>query len=708
MSSHSTSASSTAAANQALIALVARLTEMVEDIIWLPSQEEKNGVEPEDCLRSVAITLSHRLGHNQDMCMKHPLYSKTLGDVPPIAPAAPATAPVPTPAPAPTPAPPPAPARAPAPVPHVSIRMPRHAASGEPAPAGLLKTRKHRLSTSPPLPRANRSQKPVIKLKEILSDTDTDTEKVKGKGKGKAKAKAPEVDGDEDDDFIDVDDLPDVEPRKSMRKAVIPAKKPGTLKASRLVVSEGNEEVDELEEDEEAQGRSKASHCTTRESIQSKGKGTGRKAKVQEQPPTDGSLPPCDRCRAKKVECCPRLTKKGDVASTCSLWSATIAPTTNTAPPVAAVTTHSKTTRSKATGKKMGQKSNAKGKSFASDKTIRQPSPIQEEDESVQMLDGTVDVTGAQQQSAPLASANDFPPDHWIEPDNDELPPPPPSPAMASEDDIWFSPLPVVYSPPSPTTPSRPSQSTQHPLSHDQMEAMLAQIHLEMEELHTCDQLEIDFRQLRLECRMDLTEASDSAMSVQIDHIEQDMHAQRALLSECTAEVRGIVRYLREQRCGQANSIKSTSIQSTPPSQLPAHPSVRLPALPGGDTFGDTADGSPVARHNWVSSTPTNIPPLTMRESGSSVPPVGSPPVQSPDLPVARPSSVPADVQSISAPLPRPRYGPLSHQGRSRTTGLAISFTTGPSVSYISSPSGPFNTTGSSVSSISPPSGSSV
>src|SRR5882757_3100646 len=43
MSSHSTStsASAAAAANQALIALVTRLTEMVQDVNWLPSQEEK-------------------------------------------------------------------------------------------------------------------------------------------------------------------------------------------------------------------------------------------------------------------------------------------------------------------------------------------------------------------------------------------------------------------------------------------------------------------------------------------------------------------------------------------------------------------------------------------------------------------------------------------------------------------------------------------
>src|SRR5258708_31340232 len=124
--------------------------------------------------------------------------------------------------------------------------------------------------------------------------------------------------------------------------------------------------------------------------------------------------------------------------------SATITPTTDTAPPAAAVTTRSKTTQSKATGKKMGGKSNAKGKPFVFscflfssmlvDKNIWQPSPIQEEDDNVQMLYDAVDVTGAQQQQAPLASANDFPPDHWIKPNNDEFPPPPLSPAMASED----------------------------------------------------------------------------------------------------------------------------------------------------------------------------------------------------------------------------------------------------------------------------------
>ncbi|KAG1718906.1 hypothetical protein EDB19DRAFT_1837347 [Suillus lakei] len=265
------------------------------------------------------------------------------------------------------------------------------------------------------------------------------------------------------------------------------------------------------------------------------------------------------------------------------------------------------------------------------DKNIWQPSPIQEEDDNVQMLDDTVDVTGAQQQQAPLASANDFPPDHWIKPDNDKLPPPPPTPAMASEDNIWFSLLPAIHNLSSPAMPSRPGQSTWYPLSHDQMEAMLAQIHFEMEELCTCDQLEIDFWQDCLQHHMDLAEASDSAMSIGDSSLSAPPNA---------------------FACTVTNNMFTLDVSW-------------MGAQTGGDTFGDTADGSPVARHNRVSSTPTIIPPLTMREYGLSVSLVGAPPVQSPVLLVARPSSVPANAQFILAPLSCQQYGLLSHQGQS-------------------------------------------
>lgn len=316
------------------------------------------------------------------------------------------------------------------------------------------------------------------------------------------------------------------------------------------------------------------------------------------------------------------------------------------------------------------------GKSKAKGKDIRHPSPIEEEDnvDDVQM----VAAGGSAQQPAPLASAHDFPPDHWVEPGNDEMPPS--SPAMASEDNIRFSPLPVVFNHPSPVSPSGPGHSAQYPLSHDEMEAMLAQIRIEMEELRTHDRMEIDVRHDRLENRMDIAEASDSAMSMQIDDIGRDMRVQKGLLAECTAEVRGIVRYLREQRSTQVTA--STPPAFNPPPMTAHDPSISafartvtnnvftpdvswMGAQTGGDMLGDTADGSPVARHNRVPSNSTIIPSLTMRESGPSVPPVGAPPVQSPILPVAGPSNVPADAQSVSAPLPRPRFGPLSHQGRS-------------------------------------------
>ncbi|KAG2044171.1 hypothetical protein BDR03DRAFT_1004514 [Suillus americanus] len=518
------------------------------------------------------------LRNNQDMCMKYPLYSKTLGAAPPIASAASATAPVPTPAPAlgPPPASTPAPAPVLAPVPDASIHMPRCATSSETALAESLKTWNHRLSTSPPVPHANWSWKPVIKSKEILSDTDTtDTEKVK------VKVKALAVSSNEDADMIYVDDLPDVELKKSMHKAVIPAKKQGTLKASQLVVNEDDKE-DELQEDKETQGRLKASslfvfifagpslilmQATLRPgkrqklSIQSKGKITGRQAKAQQPPHTDGPL-----CQAKDMACIRTDTE-----------SATITPTTDTAPPVAAVTTRSKTTWSKATRKKMG--------GHLMQKKIQQPSPIKEED-NVQMLNGTVDVMGAQQQLAPLASANNFPLDHWIKPDTDESPPPAPWPQRTTSGSCHYlsftalPPLSCLLDPVNP--PGTPFLMTK-------------------------------WRPYRLERHMDLAEASDSAMSMQVDAIEQDMHVQCGLLSECTTKVRDIVRYLREQRFSQV-TVSTPPTFNPPPITAPG-PSISafartvtnnvftpdvswIDAQTSDDAFGDTADGSPVVRHN--------------------------------------------------------------------------------------------------------------
>lgn len=131
------------------------------------------------------------------------------------------------------------------------------------------------------------------------------------------------------------------------------------------------------------------------------------------------------------------------------------------------------------------------------EKNIQHPSPIQEEEDNVndaQMLDDAPIVAsdGDTTQCAPLASANNFLDDHWIKPGEEIMHPS--LPAIASEDDIWFSPLPPIYKlSHSSDMQSGPGPSAHHPLSNDQMEAMLAQIHIDMEALYTWDRMEINF-----------------------------------------------------------------------------------------------------------------------------------------------------------------------------------------------------------------------
>ncbi|KAG1720295.1 hypothetical protein EDB19DRAFT_1918076 [Suillus lakei] len=692
MSSTSTSTSAAAAAtNQALITLVTSLNEMAQEVLWSHSQEEKmelswkiarnvneaihsygrvaTYVPPgllslaaeifcaQRCTTQLVEVLDwNRLGHNKDMCMKHQLYGKTLGDalVPPAASVPvptplPAPAPVPASAPAPVPAPAlvptPAPASTPAPVlaralecsaepvpaaeTCLRIRIPGHAASGGTAPAGPSKSCKWRLSPSPPVPRVSQPRKHVPKSKEILSDTDTDTNKDKRKGKGKAKAL--EGDNNEDGKVIDVDDLPDVEPQKStqhhMKEAVV-------QKASEPVVMKDDEQ-DKLEDDNDNEDDDTIS---VQPKAQAKGKANIKMGKV-DPPRLHVSLPPCDRYQMKNMKCGPWLMKKGDIALSCSLcyqWkmaciqsnsdstastsAATITPITATAPTSTPIVTRSK---SRATGQKINK---SKGKVTK----IWHPSPIPEEEDidvDVQMLNDTPQLTGAGgtvTAPVPLASADNFPPDHWKELGEDDMPPP--SPVMAPEDNIQFSLIPLVYQPSSPVVPHH--------------------VHL--------------------------AESSDSAMSMQIDEIE----------------------YLREQRSGQASTSMFSPPAFNPPSITAPDPSIGAfartvtnnvftpdtswrSAQTSGDMLGDATDSSPAARHDQVSSTTTTIiPSLMMKASGLSVPPVGALPVQSPTLPVLSmpstgtldtsdtvPSNVPDGGQSISAPLSRPRYGPLSHQG---------------------------------------------
>ncbi|KAG2354925.1 hypothetical protein BDR07DRAFT_1381888 [Suillus spraguei] len=462
--------------------------------------------------------------------------------------------------------------------------------------------------------------------------------KGKGKGKGKAKAKAYEDDGDEDVQMvIDVDDLPDVGPWKSSQNTVIVVKKKGAApRASELVEIQDDEE-DELDEDEEeddddTEGKQKA---TLKQGKQQKlsMKDNGKKSKGQQ-----------------PMACICTNPESAD-----STTVTTTTPSTTTAPPATAVATRSKTSRSKATRQKISGQSKVKGKYFVADKNTQCPSPIQEEDihdnvdVDIQMLDDNPQVTGPGSTApAPLASVNDFPADHWIEHGDNNMPPP--SPVMAPEDNIRFSPLPA-------------------------MEAMLTQICVDMEELRTHDRRESEIQHDRLEHHIILAEASDSAMSMQIDEIERDARVQQGLLSECTAEVRGIVRYLRE-RSGQVTT--STPPAYNPPAITAPGPSINaswVSAQTGGDMLG-AADGSPVARQDHIEPTSATIPSLTLKASGTSVPLVVAPPVQPPIILVPSnpspgtihifltgPSNAPDNGQSISAPLPCPRYGPLLHQG---------------------------------------------
>ncbi|KAG1796735.1 uncharacterized protein HD556DRAFT_1306915 [Suillus plorans] len=141
MSSNSISASAAASANQALIAFVTRLNEIIQQVLQAQSQEEKMELS-----QNIAYKVGHRMRpfismgggtplnwnwveKNADMCMKHPLYDEILGHAPPVTTAAAALSPVPASASAPTPLP--APALAP-----LSICIPCNAASAVTGPKG--------------------------------------------------------------------------------------------------------------------------------------------------------------------------------------------------------------------------------------------------------------------------------------------------------------------------------------------------------------------------------------------------------------------------------------------------------------------------------------------------------------------------------------------------------------------------------------------
>ncbi|KAG2129665.1 uncharacterized protein EDB93DRAFT_1108648 [Suillus bovinus] len=312
-----------------------------------------------------------------------------------------------------------------------------------------------------------------------------------------------------------------------------------------------------------------------------------------------------------------------------------------------------------------------------------QPSPIPEElDADVEMVDGAPMVPSA----APVASADDFPEDHWIEPMDDSILPP--TPFDETLDEVRYSPIYLARTqrPPSPVTTSMPISSHQspHPLSNAQIEAMLAQIQLDMEELHTHD------------------DTIHNNLSSHIDELHanytEQFGLQKGLVDQLTAQVGGIARYLRDNQKAAASSV------ITPPAFNPPH--IVVPGTPIFPKFGSisalgravtnnvftpdvfssracpTGDGSPVTRHGQAptsgSTSTINSVPI-MRESSSSIQPTGVLPVLTDTVPtesmpststirmlVTGSANVPEDGQSVSAPLPQRSFAPQSHrQGRS-------------------------------------------
>ncbi|KAG1836906.1 hypothetical protein F4604DRAFT_1692588 [Suillus subluteus] len=373
-------------------------------------------------------------------------------------------------------------------------------------------------------------------------------------------------------------------------------------------------------------------------------------------------------------------------------------------PPVTPITTRSKTT-----GKgKSHRHSKGKGKSLISGMDAQRPSPIPEEpDADVEMLDDapaapSTGPTGPTPDAVPLAAADNFPADHWIEPIDDNLLPP--TPFMHTPGDIRYSPIYPgrTQRPPSPVTTSMPLESHQHPrhLTDMEMETMLAQIHFDMEELRTRDDIIHD----------DLSHCIDQ---LHANYTEQ-LGTQRGLVDNLTVQVSGIARYLREnQRTTEATA-------STPPTFNP--PPIVIPGTPIFPEFGSISalgravtnhvftpdafltharpggDGSPVTRHeqaptsastSTITTSASTINPVPTRESGPpthpvgfylvGAHPVGAHPVPPPTVPmesmpststlrtlVTGPSNIAQDGQSISAPLPNRSFAPQSHQqGRS-------------------------------------------
>ncbi|KAG2151210.1 uncharacterized protein EDB93DRAFT_1103168 [Suillus bovinus] len=675
MSYNTNTSAAAATANQALIDLLDRLNELVEEVLHSQSEEDKMRLSRTIAfqlnnaarshltvatyiplrLLSMAAEIHHaqrgtaqlaqvpdwsRVGNNEDICRSHPLYSKTLspsstatipaGSSSAPEPAGPSSAPelagpsfVPQPA---------GPSSAPQlagqssePEPAGSSSAPALAQTSAPPiatlpgpsiilkiPGGAMpgpsKHRKHQFSVSPP--RLVKRARKIAKSKRILSDTDTDRHGVKGKGKGKARARAPLLD-DETQEMMMKDASHDPEVKASLFFSHIPPKpRQNALKKKIPVVD-----------------------IRTRLMRASNARNKGGDP-AEDEPEEDVELiddkrkPHVDRVKVKEPVCLFHCN---------------------------AVDVRYEASRNR---------EEEEGEASAAD--TQQPSPIPEElDADVEMVDGAPTVPSA----APVASADDFPEDHWIKPMDDSILPP--APFDETLDEVWYSPIypACTQRPPSPVTTlmSISSHQSPHPLSNAQIEAMLAQIQLDMEELHTCD----DTIHNDLSSRIDELHAN---------YTEQ-FGLQKGLVDQLTAQVGGIARYLRDNQRAAASSV------ITPPAFNPPH--IVVPSTPIFPEFSSisalgravtnnvftpdvflsracpTGDGSPVTRHGQAptsgSTSTINLVPI-MRESGPSIQPTGVLPVLTDTVPtesmpststirmlVTGSANVPEDGRSVSA-----------------------------------------------------------
>ncbi|KAG2073230.1 hypothetical protein BDR04DRAFT_1152321 [Suillus decipiens] len=209
---------------------------------------------------------------------------------------------------------------------------------------------------------------------------------------------------------------------------------------------------------------------------------------------------------------------------------------------------------------------------------------------------------------------------------------------------------------------------------------MLAQIQIDMQELHTHDDIVCDH-------------LSNCIDWLQADYTDQ-LGTQRRLVDHLAFQVSSIAQYLRD------NPRNAAATASTPPPFNP--PPIVIPDSPIFPKFGSISalghsitnniftpdvflthphpgsDGSPVTRRKAPTSAPASTinPVPTMGQSSSLADPAGALPVPLPTVvmesmpstsaictSLTGPSNVPADGQSISAPLPNQSFGPQLRQG---------------------------------------------